>query len=136
MKVLRLFTSLALLFTIYSCSTSQEVSSHENYSPNVTPKVVQLTQIPGEFTNGNIKLKPGAYRFEVKNDHAGKDVGLVLALKKDEISEADHIQNAYVSELVKEGETVQTKGDVMLKKGEYVYFCPLNPTPQYTITVE
>jgi len=25
---------------------------------------------------------------------------------------------------------------VTLSKGEYVYFCPLNPTPQYTLIVE
>ena len=29
--------------------------------------------------------------------------------------------------------TKQTSKKVTLTKGEYVYFCPLNPTPQYTL---
>lgn len=30
----------------------------------------------------------------------------------------------------------ETSKKVILKKREYVYFCPLNPTPQYTLIVK
>jgi hypothetical protein len=32
--------------------------------------------------------------------------------------------------------TKQTSKKVTLKKGEYVYFCPLKPTPEYTLIVK
>ena len=38
-------------------------------------------------------------------------------------------------QLVKKGDT-QLTGIVELKSGEYVYSCPLNPTPHYVLTVK
>lgn len=99
-------------------------------------KVITLNQVPGEFTNGDLTLEAGTYKFEVTNSGVDHEVGLVVAPKKDEIVAEDHITNAYVSETVKNGESQSCKGEVVLEKGEYVFFCPLNPTPQYTITVE
>ncbi|MCP4521496.1 MAG: hypothetical protein GY827_07365 [Cytophagales bacterium] len=99
-------------------------------------EVVKLEQVAGAFTNGNIELAAGTYSFEVSNNGVGHDVGLVVAPKKEEITADDHLANAYVSEVVKDGETQASKGEVTLEAGEYVYFCPLNPTPQYTITVK
>lgn len=51
------------------------------------------------------------------------------------LDQANHIKNAYVKKTVKEGETQSSK-EVKLSKGNYVYFCPLNPTPQYKFIVE
>ena len=99
-------------------------------------QVIHLNQVPGEFTNGDITLEAGTYSFDVTNTGVDHEVGLVLAPKKEDITAEDHLQSAYVSETVKEGDTQACKGEVTLEKGEYVYFCPLNPTPQYTITVE
>jgi hypothetical protein len=48
---------------------------------------------------------------------------------------SNHIKNAYVTEVVKNNTTGHSK-EVTLAKGEYVYFCPLNPTPQYILLVE
>ena len=99
-------------------------------------KTISLEQTKGEFVQKAITVSEGTYVFEVANNHAAKEVGLVLVKKGADASNAEnHIQTAYVTEVVKDGETQKTKATT-LEKGEYVYFCPLNPTPQYTLTVE
>ncbi|WP_317131409.1 hypothetical protein [Maribacter sp. ACAM166] len=61
---------------------------------------------------------------------------MVIVPKGKDVSKPEnHIQTAYVTSTVKDGSVEQSK-ETLLKKGEYVYFCPLNPTPQYTLTVE
>ncbi len=47
----------------------------------------------------------------------------------------NHIKTAYVTKVVAEGAT-EKSNVTTLEKGEYTYFCPLNKTPQYTLTVE
>ena len=86
----------------------------------------------GEFTQKQITLAEGTYIFEIANNNVGHNVGFVLALKSDVKA---HIKNAYVTAQV-QNNTKETSKEVALKKGEYVYFCPLNPTPQYTLIVE
>ena len=99
-------------------------------------KTISLEQTKGEFVQKAITVSEGTYVFEVANNHAAKEVGLVLIKKGADASKPEnHIQSAYVTEVVKDGET-QTTNATTLEKGEYVYFCPLNPTPQYTLTVE
>ena len=95
-------------------------------------KTVSLEQTKGEFTQKQITLSEGTYIFEIANTNVGHNVGFVLAPKANVKA---HIKNAYVKEQVKNN-TKQKSNKVVLKKGEYVYFCPLNPTPQYTLIVE
>ncbi|MDY8138602.1 cupredoxin domain-containing protein [Aquimarina sp. 2201CG5-10] len=95
-------------------------------------KTVSLEQTKGEFTQKEIKLSEGSYIFEVSNTGVGHNVGFVLAPKSNPDA---HIKTAYVTEAVATGKT-QKSNVTKLKKGEYVYFCPLNPTPQYTLIVE
>ncbi|SDS54539.1 Cupredoxin-like domain-containing protein [Polaribacter sp. KT25b] len=95
-------------------------------------KTVSLEQTKGEFTQKQLTLSEGTYIFEVANNNVGHNVGFVLAPKSDVKA---HIKNAYVTAQVKNN-TKETSKKVTLKKGEYVYFCPLNPTPQYTLIVE
>lgn len=97
-------------------------------------KTVALEQTKGEFTQQSLTLKEGTYIFEISNKGVGHDVGFVLA-PKGKVEAKDHIKNAYVTSLVKNN-AKSTSKKVSLKKGEYVYFCPLNPTPQYTLKVE
>lgn len=98
-------------------------------------ETVSLEQTKGEFTKKSLELKEGTYVFEVFNNQVGKDVGLVLVPKgKDASKPENHIQTAYVTKVVKNGAVEKTQ-PTKLTKGEYVYFCPLNPTPQYTLTV-
>jgi plastocyanin len=98
-------------------------------------KTIALEQTKGEFTQKALTISEGTYVFEVSNNHAAKEVGLVLVPKgKDASKPENHIKTAYVTQVAKDGETQKTKATT-LAKGEYVYFCPLNPTPQYTLTV-
>ena len=95
-------------------------------------KTVALEQTPGEFTQKQITLSEGTYVFEIANNNVGHNVGFVLAPKSDV---KKHIKNAYVTSPVKNNSKSSSK-KVTLTKGEYVYFCPLNPTPQYTLVVK
>ena len=97
-------------------------------------KTINLEQTEGEFTIQELTLEAGDYIFEIANSGVDHEVGFVLAPKG--MTEADHhIKEAYVQQTVKDG-TTSTSKVVSLEKGEYVYFCPMNPTPQYTLTVK
>ncbi|GAL65587.1 cupredoxin domain-containing protein [Jejuia pallidilutea] len=99
-------------------------------------KTISLEQTKGEFVQKAITVSEGTYIFEVSNNNAAKEVGLVLVKKGKDASNAEnHIKSAYVTTVAKNGETQKTN-TTKLVKGEYVYFCPLNPTPQYTLTVQ
>ena len=99
-------------------------------------KTISLEQTKGEFVQKSLTVSEGTYVFEVSNNHVGKDVGLVLVPKgKDAANAENHIKTAYVTAVVKDGK-VEKSNATTLTKGEYVYFCPLNPTPQYSLIVE
>ncbi|WP_298762733.1 cupredoxin domain-containing protein [uncultured Polaribacter sp.] len=101
-----------------------------------TVKTVALEQTQGEFTQKEIKISEGTYIFKVTNNNAAKEVGLVLIENgKDGKNTENHIKNAYVTQMVKQGKTEASK-PVTLKKGTYQYFCPFNKTPQYKLIVE
>ena len=98
-------------------------------------KKVSLVQTPGQFEKTELKLKAGKdYVFEVENKGVDHAVGFVIA-PKGKTDQADHIQSSYLGSTIKDGEKASS-GVVTLEPGEYVYFCPLNPTPLYTIVVE
>ena len=96
---------------------------------------VSLVQVPGEFQQTELTLEAGKpYVFEVANSGVDHKVGFVVA-PEGKTDQANHIQNAYLKSTIKDGETAESN-EVVLEKGTYVYFCPLNPTPQYKIIVE
>ncbi len=99
-------------------------------------KIVSLEQTKGEFTQKEITIKEGNYIFDLSNNNVGHQVGFVLVPKgKDASKPENHISTAYVTKAV-ENNTKEISKVTTLRKGEYVYFCPLNPTPQYTLVVE
>ena len=101
-----------------------------------TVKTVALEQTKGEFTQKTLTLAEGTYIFEVTNNNAAPEVGLVLIEDgKDGSNPNNHITDAYVSQMVKHGKTESSK-KVTLKKGTYKYFCPFNKTPEYKLIVE
>ncbi|WP_296383873.1 cupredoxin domain-containing protein [Winogradskyella sp.] len=98
--------------------------------------VVSLEQTKGEFTQKTLTLNEGNYIFEISNNNVGHQVGFVLVPKgKDASKPENHIKTAYVTKVV-DNNTKETSKVTTLAKGEYVYFCPMNPTPQYTLVVE
>lgn len=99
-------------------------------------KTVSLTQIDGEFVVKELKLSEGDYVFNIENSGVDHNVGFVLIKEGTDASNPEnHIKEAYVQAPVATGKTESSK-EVSLEKGTYVYFCPLNPTPQYKLIVE
>ncbi len=102
-----------------------------------TSKVIALEQISGEFIQKGLTVSEGTYVFEISNNAVGHNVGFVLAKKGSDLANPEnHIQTAYVTEQVANGQKQSSK-PTTLTKGEYVYFCPLNPTAtDNTLTVK
>ncbi|WP_340155468.1 cupredoxin domain-containing protein [uncultured Winogradskyella sp.] len=127
MKKFIAIIALALAFTVTG-------NAQDNMKTKATS--VTLEQTKGEFTQKALTLSEGDYIFEIANHNVGKQVGFVLVAKgKDASKPENHIKTAYVTKVV-ENNTTETSNVTTLTKGEYVYFCPLNETPQYTLTVE
>lgn len=77
-----------------------------------------------------LALKPGRYIFRVTNRNVSYDLGFWLR--------GDGIVNRATLPSVSGGGlgTGQTRDyEIDLKPGEYVYSCPLNPTPNYKFVV-
>lgn len=121
-----------------------EAGEYEYFCPmNPTPKYaltvvdgvqkLKLGQVDKAFTVQGMTVSAGAYQFEIANNGIDHEVGFVL-VPKGQYDMADHIKAAYVSAPVPNGSS-STTGIVELKAGEYEYFCPLNPTPKYSLTV-
>jgi len=78
-----------------------------------------------------LRLKPGKYIFRVKNKNVPYPLGFWLR--------GDGVINRARLPSVSGGGLVTGKSrdyQIDLKPGEYVYSCPLNPTPDYRIVVE
>lgn len=124
--MLKSFTSF--LFIALFSFLSLSISAQEKAA-----KIINLEQTTGEFTIKSLRLSPGDYQFEIANNGVDHEVGFVLA-PKGKTDQANHIKAAYVKETVKNGASSLTDV-VTLTAGEYVYFCPLNPTEHYEIIV-
>lgn len=118
----KLIAILVLVFGISFTTAAQQV------------KTVALEQTNGEFTQKQLTLSEGTYVFEIANNGINHEVGFVLVPKGKKGAE-HHIKNAYVTKAVATNKKSSSK-KVTLKKGVYEYFCPLNPTPRYTLVVK
>ncbi|MFK7783505.1 MAG: cupredoxin domain-containing protein, partial [Crocinitomicaceae bacterium] len=94
---------------------------------------IKLTQTEGAFETTELTLNSGDYLFEIENDGVDREVGFVL-VPEGKYDAMDHIKEAYVKAPVANGSSSMTNV-VSLAPGTYEYFCPLNPTPKYTLTV-
>ncbi|WP_407557069.1 cupredoxin domain-containing protein [Winogradskyella sp. 4-2091] len=127
MKNIIAIIAIALTFTL-------NVNAQDQLTAKA--KTVTLEQTKGEFTQKSLTLTEGSYIFEIANNNVGNQVGFVLVPKgKDASKPENHIKTAYVTKAV-ENNTSETSNVTNLEKGKYIYFCPLNKTPQYTLTVE
>ena len=129
-------TLLIALAFVFSAGLSAQAQDNMKKSMNDKAQTVALEQTKGQFTQQSVELKAGDYVFAITNNNAGVDVGFVLVPKGADASDpANHIKSAYVTQVVAQGAT-EKSNVVHLEAGEYVYFCPLNKTPQYTLTVK
>ena len=94
---------------------------------------IKLTQVPGKFNTESLAVKEGTYQFEIANEGVDHEVGFVV-VPKGKYDPSNHIKAAYVNAPVANGKSSLTNV-VSLKAGEYEYFCPLNPTDKYPLTV-
>ena len=78
-----------------------------------------------------LKLKPGKYVFRVTNKNVPYQLGFWLRGE-------GLIGRATLPSVSGGGldEGVTKDYEIVLKEGEYLYSCPLNPTPDYKIVVE
>jgi len=125
---------IALTFTFNT--NAQDSMKKDAMMKDATVKTIALEQTKGEFTQKSLTISEGSYIFEIANSNIGHKVGFVLVPKgKDASKPENHITTAYVTAAV-ENNKKETSKVTTLAKGEYVYFCPLNPTPQYTLIVK
>ena len=124
--------TIAFVLSIVSFSFAQDSMKKDHMMKKA--QTINLEQTTGEFTIQSLTLQEGDYIFEIANNSNVEQVGFVVA-PKGKTDQPNHIKEAYVKNLVEKG-TKETTNVVSLTKGEYVYFCPLNKTPQYTLTVE
>lgn len=125
MKKVIAFLTIALVFTF----TSQAQKSMKKDKMMTQPvKTIALEQIKGAFVQKEVTVDAGTYQFAIANNAVGHDVGFVLVKKGNDISKPEnHIKTAYVTKTVATG-TTETSKPTTLTAGEYVYFCPMNPT--------
>jgi len=104
-------------------------------TPGVT--IVELDQVTNAFEVTSLELKPGKYQFKVTNKDIAKEVGFVIQKETDKDGDVmkTALKNSFSQWTVGAGETT-TSGIIELTAGNYVYSCPLNPTPKYTLTVK
>lgn len=119
MKISVLLTLVTLLFSFTYASAQVEQ--------------INLEQVKGEFSTASLDLAAGDYQFNISNNHVGHEVGFVL-VPKGKYDKQNHIKDAYVKSPVAEGSNSMTNV-VRLAPGKYEYFCPMNPTPKYSLTV-
>ncbi|MEM8507445.1 MAG: plastocyanin/azurin family copper-binding protein [Bacteroidota bacterium] len=118
----QVFTTLVFIIAAIFTTSAQDSMTDSSV------KTIHLEQTPGAFTKKTLTVPAGTYIFEIANKGIDHNVGFVLVEKGKDISKPEnHIQTAYVTAPVGTNKT-QTSKPTVLTAGEYVYFCPLNPT--------
>lgn len=126
---------LSIVFVVMASIFSVNSSFGQSNMDDVT--VIDLTQTVNEFNVKGMELKPGKYQFKVTNLAVDKEVGFVIQKREDSAKDVmkTALENSFTTALISKGST-QLTGIVELKEGQYVYSCPLNPTPHYVLTVK
>lgn len=124
---------VALFLVLTALTLGGAVSLQAQEKASDKAKVVALAQTPGQFEPQKLDLKPGKYIFQVTNKNIDHEVAFYLR-KKTADGKGQPLPNSATGHL-KAGQTGAT-GVVELEPGEYLYSCPLNPTPHYVITVK
>ncbi len=123
------------LLLVLTVAMTVFISNNETFAQKKKTKTIKLSQVEGEFTTQELTLKPGNYIFEVSNKSVDKEVGFVIAPATEEGKAGEHIKAGYLKKTIKKGES-SSSNEVILTPGTYKYFCPMNPTPEYTLVVK
>lgn len=139
-KIKFLLAAFAFVFAMTNTVSAQKMEKKmdkhmSSMKSDVT--VIELAQVDGAFTTEGLTLKPGKYQFNVTNRAVGHEVGFVIQKASDKDADVmkTAVENSFAQNMIAKGKT-ESSGVVELKAGEYVYSCPLNPTPKYSITVK
>lgn len=135
-KIKFLFAAFAFVFTMTSTVSAQNMAKKKMAS-HTDVSVIELDQVDGAFTTETLNLKPGKYQFKVTNKEVDRDLGFVIQKASDQNGDVmkTALENSFTQNMIAIGKTEST-GIVELKAGEYVYSCPLNPTPKYKLIVQ
>ncbi len=149
-KSARVSLALGLTFTALSCQAAEPVVieltqtacqflESENgldhgYSSTKAADCDAINASSGKERGGKAKvlnLKPGKYIFRVANKNVPYELGFWLR-------GASLLKRAVLPSVSGGGLTQGKVQDyaIELKAGEYVYSCPLNPTPDYKLRVQ
>ena len=164
MKYLNIVSSGLLALFLAACSTNSQTPQDSAQSAQSTQKaeatIIDLTQVGCQFlevesqnyqyqptsasdckkinaeTMANrksgfkpLQLKPGKYIFRVTNSNVSYPLGFYLR--------GEGIKKVSLPKVSGGGLTKGTTKDyeITLTAGEYVFSCPLNPTPDYPVVV-
>ncbi|WP_282607573.1 hypothetical protein [Pelagibius sp. Alg239-R121] len=117
-----------------ACQFVEVEGKDHGYSSNSKADCNEINDRTGDARLANseiLKLKPGKYIFRVKNENVPYALGFWVR--------GDGLLNrATLPSVSGGGLTTGTTKDyeITLKAGEYVFSCPLNPTPDYKLVVE
>ncbi|WP_218940045.1 hypothetical protein [Denitrobaculum tricleocarpae] len=117
-----------------ACQFVEVESKDHGYTSNSKADCNEINSKTGAERLANsevLKLKPGKYIFRVKNENVPYALGFWVR--------GDGLVNRASLPSVSGGGLTQgtTKDyEITLKAGEYVFSCPLNPTPDYKLVVE
>lgn len=136
-KIKFLLAAFAFLFAMTTTVSAQSMEKSAKRMSHSDVTVIELAQVDGAFVQNGLTLKPGKYKFNVTNKDVDHEVGFVIQKATDKNADVmkTAVENSFAQAMIPIGKTEST-GVVELKAGEYVYSCPLNPTPKYTITVK
>lgn len=131
-------TIVAAAATLLMSVTLSPGAGRECGAETTGPAIVRLVETSGAFEPKELELRPGKYIFMVTNQGVDHPVDFVLTMtKSDEGAEGSSgrpVRNSRLSHRIGNGETASS-GVVEMKPGTYTYGSPLNPTPEFTLTV-
>lgn len=131
-KKIALFIAFMLVAGLFTSNNANAQTTEKNVT------IIELIQTPGQFTTQELELKPGKYQFRIVNQNVDHELGFVIQKAEDAGKDVmkNNVPNSFASKTVKAGEAAYTGVVDFTVGGDYVYICPLNPTPHYKIKVK
>jgi hypothetical protein len=122
---------VVVVFTQTPCKIVEVEKNSREYTSKSYDDCVRINkETAGERTFKTLRLKPGRTIFRVTNSNVPYDLGFWVRGKGIGRVTLPTVSGGGLST----GKTLDYVID--LKPGEYLYSCPLNPTPNYPLIVE